>query len=717
MEAILQFKSRFMNNFGASSLGHCIWFDKYWQEPAVTEFSAFKTVCSLEPPDNSLFIYIAYPWATYIDLLRKRQTSGKNFFELQCALESIKEYLDRAVDPRKIIVTTCQHIHMIDHIDNFKSLGITNIFWSHKTRAVSKVANILLHPFPLFPVINESFDIFSEVNPKIVSDFLRRPFLCSFVGASAHPGYPNNLRKRICQELEVQEDTFIKPRDAWHFQEEVYKKQITSDPSKTSFRDLSNEEEYRFALRKSMFSFCPAGTGPNSIRLWESITFFSIPIVMSDTLDLGMNTDLFRSACLFYDESSDVSSIYFDLKSYSNNIDWIRQKLESLNQLRFLYAKSDISHELVSFLLNPYHRKNHTRSWSGADAINTWTNFGRLAKSLKNMRGIDLVFEREKANRTPFGYPQLYPYARNSIRALEKICQFPHIFISGMASNNQITAFSESDCSMFYHLSEEPLWDILYSNSDKMRNYEYSGFLTNVFNDLTIPYFLCTDSKYIERYILSYRRVLQQFNPESLLEHWNSLKIRFAAVCENRLDNKWDLRSSDKFNGFETLCVKRSLLCREMLHIYPGATYIKGRGWGKATNYRQLLPDWHLDKLANTPRSFTLCAIENVSAPSYVTEKPFDALALTALPIVYWPKDHSGKSLFKEGAYINLFGHPPSQWPERIVSFSATVDNAKSYLETTKYLYQLFSNTLNLHFSRKSLFSNIQNDVTRFSLQ
>ena len=43
---------------------------------------------------------------------------------------------------------------------------------------------------------------------------------------------------------------------------------------------------YNDYLLKSVFSLCPSGSGPNSIRLWESLGIGTIPVVLADTLDL-----------------------------------------------------------------------------------------------------------------------------------------------------------------------------------------------------------------------------------------------------------------------------------------------------------------------------------------------------------------------------------------------------------------------------------------------
>ena len=40
--------------------------------------------------------------------------------------------------------------------------------------------------------------------------------------------------------------------------------------------------EYNSVLSDSVFSLCPEGTGPNTIRLWESMAIGSIPVLFEN---------------------------------------------------------------------------------------------------------------------------------------------------------------------------------------------------------------------------------------------------------------------------------------------------------------------------------------------------------------------------------------------------------------------------------------------------
>jgi hypothetical protein len=64
----------------------------------------------------------------------------------------------------------------------------------------------------------------------------------------------------------------------WHYEDNVYGNDKTARFSEDCY--------YKQMLMDSKFSLCPLGTGPNSIRLWESLSFGSIPVILSDKLIL-----------------------------------------------------------------------------------------------------------------------------------------------------------------------------------------------------------------------------------------------------------------------------------------------------------------------------------------------------------------------------------------------------------------------------------------------
>jgi hypothetical protein len=256
-----------------------------WQEPAKTEFWASIYLGFSDPSRLSFFELIHFPWATLIDSRRKNNYDKVDFFlkPLSC------------VPPKKTLIraTVCQHIYAMDLLELFKRLKITDLYWPHAVIDHCAIDGIRIHPFPLYPVACE-VDLEAWKNFYNISD---RSLLYSFIGAYKSNLYLTPVRKWIF-ELLPRPDAIVVKRNEWYFEKQVYDQQISgrvlSVPEKL---DLDQKAfEYKSVLAKSIFSLCPSGSGPNSIRLWESLGFGCIPVLLSDTLRLPGDQDLWDQA-------------------------------------------------------------------------------------------------------------------------------------------------------------------------------------------------------------------------------------------------------------------------------------------------------------------------------------------------------------------------------------------------------------------------------------
>ena len=120
--------------------------------------------------------------------------------------------------------------------------------------------------------------------------------------------YMSDIRQKIL-DMEHPKEAFIKYTGKWHFENIVYKHQVrnielTTDELKA---DTNNTRLYNMILLKSKYSLCPSGSGPNSIRFWESLAVGSIPVLLADTLELPKH-DLWDKAILKIKEK-DVNTI------------------------------------------------------------------------------------------------------------------------------------------------------------------------------------------------------------------------------------------------------------------------------------------------------------------------------------------------------------------------------------------------------------------------
>jgi len=251
--------------------GNVFAFPYDWQQPAKTELWAYEQL--LEKPDNDIYTqYICFPWATLVDYLDHNPAKAR---ELLIALEN--------KPPRFAlnVKTFCQHIYALKLLPFFKKLGITEIYWSHKIKGQDEVEGIKLKPYPLYPVMH-----YKRKKPYKNKPLSERKYLYSFIGSYDPELYLSEVRKWIF-DLPITDDIYIKRRERWHFDQDVYREQMQG-LSETEARKLSrkkNEEEYIRVLEESVFCICPSGSGPNSIRLWEAIAFGCIPVVISDDYD------------------------------------------------------------------------------------------------------------------------------------------------------------------------------------------------------------------------------------------------------------------------------------------------------------------------------------------------------------------------------------------------------------------------------------------------
>ena len=127
-----------------------ILYDKYWQEPAITELAAHRSISKFDI-SSSNNIYLAFPWATLIDLTNRKITHNtKKFKDILKALVFIKNLISNYEEDEFCkIITCCQHIHALDHLNYFKDCKVTDLFWSHKVKFLNNIQSIKLHPFPL----------------------------------------------------------------------------------------------------------------------------------------------------------------------------------------------------------------------------------------------------------------------------------------------------------------------------------------------------------------------------------------------------------------------------------------------------------------------------------------------------------------------------------------------------------------------------------------
>lgn len=315
-------------------------YDAHWQFPAVTEKHAFQKMEEfyfLFKGSNK--IYFGFPWATYID----QKLHNKSNQDMAQLLEGILQEAKELLKPYKHIVTVCQHIHMLKFIDTFKSLGITTVFWTHAAIGQTNMpgTNISIEPFPLYPV-------------QTKSPARKKKFLFTFIGAKSPSYYLTNSRNLILENLSDVKDACVKGRDTWHYNKVVYDHQIRgAEKESKNLVDIDTSTEFKEILSKSVFSLCPSGTGPNSIRLWESISSGVIPVVLADTYQPPGNAELWDLATITCEEDENsIKALPDRLRKIHKDQNLLVKKRHALKQLKLLYGKDYFVYDVLKMMIS-----------------------------------------------------------------------------------------------------------------------------------------------------------------------------------------------------------------------------------------------------------------------------------------------------------------------------------------------------------------------------
>jgi hypothetical protein len=314
--------------------GAVLCFDKAWQTPAITELHAYQQLKKPLACHSSPCAYMAFPWATLFDLILWRRPEAPEFKRLAEETAALRT-------PGERLVTVCQHIGLLDHQDFLAGLGITEVFWSHAsthTRNFPAYPDVQIRPFPLYPVNLPTPNTAEKLH------------LFSFVGALSEPWYPTNTRKLLVDLLGSHPRGKLIGRERWHYHDAVHNAQISRCAPETDSEVLdSRAYEYREVLSRSIFSLCPGGTGPNTLRLWESIGAGAIPVVLSDTYLPPGPAELWAEAAIFCPETEQtISRLGRELERMASDSELLRTKRRAMARLWNIYGPGNFVHDVLA---------------------------------------------------------------------------------------------------------------------------------------------------------------------------------------------------------------------------------------------------------------------------------------------------------------------------------------------------------------------------------
>jgi glycosyltransferase involved in cell wall biosynthesis len=256
----------------------------FWQFPARTEGAAWDAhvVADHTVMDaNALHVYLGLPWATWIDMASRRVSAVGGVVEelgmQHVRIEGYRRILgDLGLDLR--IHTVCQHVHWRSFLAHWRDLCVTDLWLSHAPASQDgRGSNELrLHPWHLHAVNVETAD--RTMGLQVGIDPAQKTLLASFVGAHADH-YLSDARLRLLALADVP-GFHVKLTHRWHFEDLVYQHQVKGAVLREAVNHDDSVRSYNDVLSNSRFSLCPAGAGPNTLRLWESLAVGSVPVLL-----------------------------------------------------------------------------------------------------------------------------------------------------------------------------------------------------------------------------------------------------------------------------------------------------------------------------------------------------------------------------------------------------------------------------------------------------
>jgi hypothetical protein len=263
----------------------------FWQYPCATEKQAYENHLMIKHGDHIdvkaavINLYVPLPWATYID----RKGFPQSYLQKMAAIIRQYKTITNEAKLQLRVHSVCQHIHWGRVLEKATELGVTDLHFSHKdSKSSSQQAdlgfNLTLHGWPLIAVNYVTPDRSKGMERKPIGE---KKLLASFIGAHM-PHYLDDSRIKLFEAAKAsnRDDIFVDLGNEWHFNKVVYEEQVLSKEIESHHIDEHHQKTFRYntILSDSVFSLCPFGAGPNTLRLWESIAVGSIPVIFNDDL-------------------------------------------------------------------------------------------------------------------------------------------------------------------------------------------------------------------------------------------------------------------------------------------------------------------------------------------------------------------------------------------------------------------------------------------------
>ena len=211
-------------------------------DPVKTEETISEQLISRASSIETDYVYVQLPLAFLLNRTGRHQTQSL-----------ISQICEKHKDEKLFFI--CQHIQ-VNQLDFHGHL----VFSPHAT---------VLDSYMAIPHYGCSYD------DSYAKPWEEREYLFSFMGSFVtHP-----VRRKIYEYLSERDDSIVIDTGMWHFE---------GSPDKQEH----NRQRYIELLGNTKYSLCPRGTGPSSIRIWESMAMGACPLIVSDLLKMPLEREV-----------------------------------------------------------------------------------------------------------------------------------------------------------------------------------------------------------------------------------------------------------------------------------------------------------------------------------------------------------------------------------------------------------------------------------------
>jgi len=235
-------------------------------DPVKTEETLHLQLTAMASSIDTQYSYVSMPLAWSIN--------KRGLGDTQRRIDSICRH-------SKKLFFICQHI-LVDRLNFHGNL----VFTPHATT---------MDFFTPIPHYSCNYDL------NFSKPWEEREYTFSFVGSFlTHP-----VRRRIAEYLRGRKDCLVVDTGQWHFEGAQEKQQ-------------NNSRNYSEVLGDTKYSLCPRGTGPSTIRIWESMAMGAKPIILSDHLKMPLSLECDTQLWERTPEKFDNLDKFFNNEKYDN---------------------------------------------------------------------------------------------------------------------------------------------------------------------------------------------------------------------------------------------------------------------------------------------------------------------------------------------------------------------------------------------------------------